>query len=115
MEDMTAELADRVRVALADRDDVSERRMMGGIVFMVSGHMCCGADRHGLLVRVGPEQFEAALDEPDARVMDLTGRPMHGFVLVPETLTDARLAAWVDRGVAHATSLPPKRRGERVA
>ena len=111
MDHVTAELADRARAALAGRDDVSERRMMGGIVFMVSGHMCCGADRRGLMVRVGPEQFEAALDEPDARVMDLTGRPMRGFVLVaPAGLTEARLAEWVERGVAHATSLPPKPR-----
>ena len=78
-------LTARVRDALSERHDVQERRMMGGLVFMVAGHMCCGVDRHGLMVRVGPDAHDEALAEPDASPMDLTGRPMHGFVLISQT------------------------------
>ena len=101
-------LAARVRDALSERRDVQERRMMGGLVFMVAGHMCCGVDRHGLMVRVGPDAHDEALVEPDASPMDLTGRPMHGFVLIRGPLSDQRLRDWIARGVAHATRLPPR-------
>lgn len=85
--------------------------MLGGIVFLVGGHMCCGVDRRGLIVRVGPAVYEAALDEPDASVMDITGRPMRGFVLVDVSSApgEERLRQWVRRGVAFASWLPPKR------
>jgi hypothetical protein len=105
-----AALAERVRRALSERSDVAERRMMGGLVFMVAGHMCCGVDRHGLMVRVGPDAYASALAEPDAAVMDLTGREMKGFVLVGGPLSDERLGEWVARGVAHAVSLPSRSR-----
>lgn len=102
-------LATRVRSLLADREDVVERRMMGGLVFMVGGHMACGVDAHGLMVRVGRDGYEDALDEPDARVMDFTGRPMRGFVFADVAdADDERLRAWVMRGVAFVTTLPPK-------
>lgn len=68
--------AARVRQALAAVDGAVEKRMFGGLVFMVNGNMCCGVDQGNLMLRVGPAQYAAALEEPDAGVMDFTGRPM---------------------------------------
>ena len=104
------QLAGRVRDVLARRKDVSEKKMFGGLSFMLGGNMCCGVDEGNLMVRVGPEQYETALAQPHARPMDFTGRPLKGMVYVdPEGYrTDAALAAWVKRGVDFAASLPAK-------
>jgi hypothetical protein len=102
-------LAERIRAVLADRDDVSERRMFGGLTFMVGGHMCCGANKDELIVRLHPAEEEAALQRPSARLMDLTGRPMRGFIAVrPEGLKGPALIGWVRQAVAHADTLPAK-------
>lgn len=104
------ELARRVLEVLADRGDVSERRMFGGWCAMVAGNMACGVIGDELMVRVGPESYEDALDLPHARVMDITGRPMTGFVLVERAGISgtAEVRDWVARGVAFAATLPPK-------
>jgi TfoX/Sxy family transcriptional regulator of competence genes len=101
---------DRVREALGDRVDVVEKRMFGGLCFMVRGHMAVGLTAAELMVRVGPEAWEDALAQPHARVMDFTGKSMKGFVFVDPAgwSTKKHLAAWVARGIAHAESLPPK-------
>jgi TfoX/Sxy family transcriptional regulator of competence genes len=103
-------LAERVRRALARRDGLSERKMFGGIAFMLGGNMCCGVANGELMVRVGPERHEEALAQPHARPMDFTGRPMKGMVYVgPEGYrSDADLAAWVSQGAQFAATLPPK-------
>ena len=103
-------LAEQIRKLLASRKGMTERKMFGGIAFMIGGNMCCGVVKSDLMVRVGPEQFEALLGEPGARPMDFTGRPMKGMLYVgPGTLRDARtLAKWVRRGADYAASLPPK-------
>ena len=102
-------LADRVRELLAERTDVTERRMFGGLTFMVSGHMCCGINNDELILRLAPEAEEAALRAPHARPMDFTRRPMRGFVTIaPDGLNDRSLDRWVAAAVAHAESLPPK-------
>ena len=99
-------LAMRVRRVLADRDDVVEKKMFGGLCFMVNGAMCCGLTKSDFMVRVGPEKFDDALAQPHARPMDFTGRPSKGTVYVaPEGLrTDAALARWVRRGLAFVTA-----------
>ncbi len=104
------ELAERVRQALGARDDLTEKKMFGGIAFMLAGNMCCGVSREDLIVRTFPEDGEAALDEPDVRPFDLTGRAMTGWLLVGPgaTASDEGLAAWVARAVAFAETLPPK-------
>jgi hypothetical protein len=103
-------LAARVRRLLDDRDDVTERVMFGGLTFMVGGHMCCGVNGGELIVRMTPADADAALMRPHARPMDLTRRPMGGFVTIgPEGLNGAALKRWVGLAVAHAESLPPKR------
>jgi hypothetical protein len=102
-------LAARVRSLLANRSDVAERRMFGGLTFMVGGHMCCGVNGDELIVRLDPAHEEQALARPRTRPMDFTGRPMRGFVTVrPDGLKGRRLSLWVQEAVARAESLPPK-------
>ncbi len=98
-------LATRIREVLRDRDDVEERKMFGGIAFMVAGHMACGVIHDDLMVRVGEEGHDAALAAPHTRVMDFTHRPMRGMVYVSPAgvESDAELAQWVGRAVAYAT------------
>jgi TfoX/Sxy family transcriptional regulator of competence genes len=112
-------LADRVRRALAARDDVSERKMFGGIAFMVAKGMAVGIVADDLMVRVGPDAWEDALARPHARPMDFTGKPMKGFVYVaaPGINTPRALATWVDRALVFvdglATAPKPKRKPKR--
>jgi TfoX/Sxy family transcriptional regulator of competence genes len=95
-------LATRIRALLSERDDVVEKKMFGGLCFMVNGAMCCGLTATDFMVRVGPDEYEQALARPHARPMDFTGRPLEGMVYVaPSGIgTDAALAWWVNRGVA---------------
>jgi TfoX/Sxy family transcriptional regulator of competence genes len=100
-------LAARVRVLMSDRDDVVEKRMFGGLTFMVAGHMCCGVNGDELIVRLSPGDVAAALARPAARPMDFTGRPMRDFVTVgPEGLKGRALRSWVERAVRSAESRP---------
>ncbi len=103
-------LAARVRGALAGRPDVTEKRMFGGVGFLAHGNMACGVHGKDLIVRVGPAVYEDALAEPGARVFDLTGRVMSGWVMVGEKghRAGADLASWVERGLRFALTLPPK-------
>lgn len=105
-------LAGRIRRILHTRPGIalSERKMFGGIAFMLRGNMCCCLTNRGLMVRVGAAAYPDALAHPHAGPMDLTGRPMRGWVLVaPAGLTTAAdLSDWVNRGAAFAAALPPK-------
>ena len=104
------ELADRVRDVLAPRAGLSERRMFGGIAFMLGGNMAVGVIGEDLMVRLDPADAERALGEPHVRPMDFTGRPMKGMVFVgPEaTAGDEAVGGWADAGADFASSLPPK-------
>lgn len=104
------ELADRIRQVTSGVPGISERKMFGGIAFMVSGNMACGPVKDALMVRVGPDAYEEALTEPEASELSFTGRPMRGMVEIEaEALTDDEvLEDWVRRGVEFASSLPPK-------
>ena len=106
------ELAHRVRAALQDQPGLSEKKMFGGIAFMLNGNMCCGIVKDELMARVGPEQYAAALAKPHARAMEFTGRPMTGMVFVDPCgiADDDALADWVKMGVRFAGSLPPKQK-----
>lgn len=103
-------LAERVREALADVAAVDEKRMFGGIAFMVNGHMACGVTGERFMVRVGPEGYAAALAAPHAREMDFTGRPLKGFVFVDADgyASDEDLAGWIEQSLTFVRSLPPK-------
>ena len=104
------ELADRVRDALAPRSGLSERKMFGGIAFMLDGNMAVGIVGTDLMVRLEPEEAQRALHEDHVRPMDFTGRPPKSMVFVAEEalVGDDDLAAWVDAGADHAATLPPK-------
>jgi TfoX/Sxy family transcriptional regulator of competence genes len=102
------ELADRVRESLAPRTEFSERKMFGGLAFMVGGHMTCGVLGDDLVLRLGPDGADDALERPDVRPMDFTGRRMNGYVYVAAVATDAELGDWLDRALAFVATLPPK-------
>ena len=103
-------LADRTRELLAHRNEFIEKKMFGGLSFMLGGNMCCGIIKEDLVVRVGPDSYEDALAKPHARPMDFTGRPLKGMVFVgPEGYqTDEGLMYWLDQALTFALSLPPK-------
>jgi TfoX/Sxy family transcriptional regulator of competence genes len=103
-------LADRVRDRLAGGDGLTEKKMFGGIAFLLDGNMSVGVRGEDLMVRVGEEGTDEALAQPHARQSYMGERAMKGWILVaPEGLADdAQLDAWVGRGVAYARSLPPK-------
>ena len=103
-------LAQRLRTLFQNQTGVIEKKMFGGLAFMVRGHMCCGVSGEDLMVRVGADQYQDALSLPSARTMDLTGRPMQGFVFVESDGLDSneQLKEWVDRGLNFVSNLPPK-------
>ena len=104
------ELARRVREHLGRRRQVVERRMFGGLAVMLRGHMCCGVVGGDLMVRVGADAYEAALEQPHARPMDFTGKPLKGFVFVGSkgTASAEDLKRWIDTAVKFVQSLPAK-------
>jgi TfoX/Sxy family transcriptional regulator of competence genes len=103
-------LAVRIRAALAGEPDLAEKKMFGGVCYLVSGNMACGVIKDELIVRVGPEGHAAAMALPHTRPFDFTGRPMNGWVMVagPAFATEAELKAWLRLGVDFAKTLPPK-------
>lgn len=104
-------LNQRIRGILKGKRGISEQRMFGGLCFMHNGNMMCGCDaKHGLSVRVGPENYDKTLKLKHARKMDLTGVPLKGLVFVdPEGYkTNSALAKWIDRGYAFTNTLPKK-------
>jgi TfoX/Sxy family transcriptional regulator of competence genes len=102
--------AERVRQLLSGRRDVVEKRMVGGLSFIVNGSMCCGVTGTALMVRVGAEGREAALAQPHVLPMKLGGRPLAGFVCVdPEGYrSKAALDAWVQKGIDFVATLQVK-------
>ena len=102
------QLADRVRAALPADAIVEERKMFGGLTFMLNGSMCCGVFKDALMARLGAEGRERAVGHPHVRPMELAGRPMTGMVLVdPPGLGDAALQGWVDQAADWALRLAP--------
>lgn len=109
------QLVQRTRAALEGLAGTGERRMFGGVCFMLNGNMVCGIAGPDLMVRVGPGNYRDALQQPHAREMDFTGRPMQGYVFVGRqgTKGDAALKRWVELGVSYVSGLPSKPRKRR--
>jgi TfoX/Sxy family transcriptional regulator of competence genes len=106
------DLADRIRELIATEADLTEKKMFGGLAFLIGGNMAVAASgQGGLMVRVDPAETDDLLAEPHARAFEMRGRAMDGWLRVDvEGLgTEGDLATWVSRGVAYAGSLPPKR------
>jgi TfoX/Sxy family transcriptional regulator of competence genes len=104
------QLADRIRALTSDRSDIAERKMFGGLAFLVRGHMCCGIVGSDLMVRVGPDELEDALANAHVRPMDFTGRPSKGMVYVAPAgiRTASALRKWIERGIRLAGTLPAR-------
>jgi len=103
-------LAQRVRGEMGELPGYVEKKMFGGVGFMLQGNMACGVNGDNLIVRVGPDRYESSLAEPHTRLFDLTGRPMKGWVVIIEKgyEEDHDLKAWVQKGVEYSLSLPAK-------
>lgn len=103
-------LAERIRECGIDRSDVVEKKMFGGLCFMVSNHMCCGIVGDMLMGRVGPVQYQDCLAAAHVSEMDFTGKSMKGMIYVsPEGIEDdADLQHWIEVCLNFVTSLPPK-------
>jgi hypothetical protein len=105
-------LANRVRELVQAEEGIAEMRMFGGLAFLIHGNMAVSASgQGGLLLRVDPADTEALLADADARRFEMRGREMDGWLRIDPTglTTNPQLKRWVDRGVAYARSLPPKR------
>src|SRR5712691_7008689 len=103
-------LATRIRKRLGKRAGVIEKRMFGGVAFLLHGNMCVGVHKNEMIVRLDPADTDQALRQKHTRLFDLTGRPMKGWILVQAKglATDAALGKWVSTGVKYAASLPAK-------
>jgi hypothetical protein len=103
-------LAKRIREHLAGQLGLVEKKMFGGVAFMIQGNMACGVHGNDMIVRVGAENYAAALGQSFTHPFDLSGKPMAGWVMVgPEGCEEERdLQAWIKKGVDFALSLPSK-------
>ena len=108
------QLAERIRKGLAGHQAV-EKRMFGGLCFMVKGAMCCGVHKNDFVARVGSERHDEAVAQAHARLMDITGRPMRGFLFVGHegVRTDAQLRKWLDWCTSYAASDEVQKRSKR--
>jgi TfoX/Sxy family transcriptional regulator of competence genes len=105
------DLADRIRALLGDRPGLTEKKMFGGLAFLVGGNMAIAASgQGGILVRVDPADSDELVAKTPAELMEMRGRQMAGWLRVEtvDVATDDVLAAWVERGAGYAGSLPPK-------
>jgi TfoX/Sxy family transcriptional regulator of competence genes len=103
-------LAERIRHALARRKNVEEKKMFGGVGFLLNGNMLVGVWKDSLIVRLGPDEGDLALLEPHVREFDITGRPMKGWVLVEAegVEDDDQLKGWIERALKFVKTLPKK-------
>jgi TfoX/Sxy family transcriptional regulator of competence genes len=103
-------LASRIRALLKRARGLEEKKMFGGVGFLLNGNMACGVHKDYLIARVKAEATAAALKRAHTRPFDISGRPMQGWILVAAEgcKTDSTLAKWVKESVAFAKSLPPK-------
>lgn len=103
-------LAMRIRLLLQDLAAAEEKKMFGGVGYLVNGNMACGVNGRRLIVRLDPAEYEEALARPHVREFDMTGPPMKGWVTVEPAgvESDAALRAWVERGLRYVLTLPPK-------
>ena len=105
------ELAGRIRALLADEPDLTEKKMFGGLAFLICGNMAVAASgQGGLLVRVDPARSDTLVASTNARPMEMRGREMAGWLRLDsqDVGTKRELSKWVERGASYARSLPPK-------
>jgi|SRR3989344_1051651 len=105
------ELAERVRSALVDHNAVEEKKMMGGLTFMVNGKMCVGVHKEEIMCRIDPDRQDEALKKPGSRVMNFTGKPMRGFVFVSAKALKNENAFnyWIDLALKYNAVVKPSK------
>jgi len=110
-------LAQRVRAEFENYSTLEEKKMFGGLCFMLDGHMCCGIVGDTLMARVGPEQYQQCLSKPHVREMDFTGKPMQGMIYVDSTgLTrKPQLSQWLRLCSEFVQTLPAKKKAKTAA
>jgi TfoX N-terminal domain len=102
-------LAERVRKALAQTHGIVEKNMFGGVAFLMRGNMLVGVHKDELIARVAPEETDRALRDSNARIFDITGRPMKGWILVkPSGVVGSKLGKWIERARGFVETLPAK-------
>jgi len=103
-------LAARIRDALVRQKNIEEKKMFGGVGFLLNGNLLVGVWKYSLIARVGPDAYDDALREPHVREFDITGRPMKGWVLIePDGVDDDhQLAGWIERSMEFVRTLPMK-------
>ena len=106
----------KIAELLINTKGIEPKKMFGGICFLHQGNMLCGIDGKRLMVRVGADQHEYALSLKHAKIMDITGRPMKGFIFVEEAgyKTTSALSKWVDLGLKFTSTLPPKKTKKKI-
>lgn len=104
------ELAERMRAKLKSSRGVTEKKMFGGVGFLVNGNMACGVINDDLIVRLSEDEFAKALKRKHVRVFDFSGKPMTGWIYVSAEgyKLEKALAGWMEKGMALAKSLPKK-------
>lgn len=103
-------LATRIRQSLARRKNIEDKRMFGGIGFLLNGNLLVGVSKDSLIVRIGPDEYQEAMLEPHVKAFDITGKPMKGWVLVePHGVeNDDQLKQWIERALKFVRKLPAK-------
>lgn len=103
-------LAERIRQAVGRRKGIKEKKMFGGVGFLLNGNMLVGVWQTSLIVRIGPDQYDAALKKPHVREFDITGRPMKGWIMVePDGVEgDKQLKEWIEEALSFVETLPAK-------
>ncbi|RAP37240.1 RNA methyltransferase [Candidatus Marinamargulisbacteria bacterium SCGC AAA071-K20] len=103
-------LVERIRAYFNDYPNINEKKMFGGVCFMLNGNMICGVDSYHLMLRVGKDQYEECLERPNATKMDFTGKPLKGFIYVDQDgiAEDEELEEWIRTAEAFVGELPPK-------
>jgi hypothetical protein len=104
------DLARRIRDEIGPMSGLTEKKMFGGVAFMLNGNMACGVHKQYLIARVGPEMFAGAMSRPHTRVFDISGKPMAGWVMVEDEgyALQADLKEWIRLSIDFAASLPLK-------
>ncbi len=106
------ELAKRIRKHIGKLKNLEEKKMFGGVGFLFNGNLVCGVHKNDLILRVAPDLHESLLARPHARVFDMTGKPMKGWLLVDSAglKTEAQLSAWITEGMEFVRTLPVKKK-----
>jgi TfoX/Sxy family transcriptional regulator of competence genes len=105
------QLGEKVRSVVKGQRGLVEKKMFGGLAFLINGNMSVGVHKNELIVRLPPEETDSALKEPGARIFDITGRPMKGWLMIGGAglKNETALKNWVKRGVSFASALPKKK------